>query len=64
MFIAVLDANGSDLLFSTYLGGSKEEVGTDIALDKDGHIMYLPTCSASFLLLALTLLWTTSMSPA
>jgi Beta-propeller repeat len=37
-FIAELNANGSTLLYSTYLGGSNSESGSDIALDASGGV--------------------------
>jgi hypothetical protein len=37
-FVAILDARGSSLLYSTYLGGAKEEQGWGIALDSQGNI--------------------------
>ena len=33
VFVAKLDASGSNLLYSTYLGGSQEEIGDEIAVD-------------------------------
>ncbi len=37
-FVTKLNASGSGLLFSTYLGGSSTEIGNDIAVDGSGHI--------------------------
>lgn len=37
MFVSKLDPTGSALLFSTYLGGSGREFGTDIAVDTDDN---------------------------
>ncbi len=37
-FITKLNASGSGLLFSTFLGGSKEETGNAIAVDGSGNI--------------------------
>lgn len=37
-FVAKLDASGSTLLFSTYLGGSFDDVGSTIALDSANNI--------------------------
>jgi uncharacterized protein (TIGR03437 family) len=37
-FVSVLSADGSSLVFSTYLGGSGGDSGQAIALDKFGHI--------------------------
>ena len=36
-FVAKLNAEGTELLYSTYLGGSDSEVGLDIAVDADGN---------------------------
>jgi hypothetical protein len=38
VFVSELNANGSALLYSTYLGGSNSEVGNDIALDAAGGV--------------------------
>lgn len=38
IFVAKLTADGSQLLYSTYLGGSKDDVGYGIALDPTGNI--------------------------
>jgi len=48
-FVTVLNAAGSQLLFSTYLGGSCFDVGEFIALDPQGNI-YVEgnTCSTDF----------------
>lgn len=37
-FVSTLNSSGSDLLFSTYLGGSGDEVGNGIAVDGSGNI--------------------------
>lgn len=37
VFLTRLSADGSSLLYSTYLGGSLEDVATGIALDADGN---------------------------
>lgn len=37
VFVAKLNAQGSALIFSTYLGGSGQDIGTALALDKDGN---------------------------
>ena len=37
-FVAKLNSSGSDLLFSTYLGGSGDEIGNGIAVDSSGNI--------------------------
>ncbi len=36
-FVSKLDATGANLLFSTYLGGTGNDVGTAIAVDSAGH---------------------------
>lgn len=37
VFVAKLNASGSGLIYSTYLGGSTDEQGRDIAVDTDGN---------------------------
>lgn len=37
-FVAKLDPTGTSLLFSTYLGGSKGSIATDVAVDSVGNI--------------------------
>jgi photosystem II stability/assembly factor-like uncharacterized protein len=37
-FVSKLNSTGSDLLFSSYLGGSADEVGNGIAVDSSGNI--------------------------
>jgi photosystem II stability/assembly factor-like uncharacterized protein len=37
-FVTKLNSSGSGLLFSTFLGGSKEETGNGIAIDNTGNI--------------------------
>jgi photosystem II stability/assembly factor-like uncharacterized protein len=37
-FVTTLNSSGSDLLFSTYLGGSGDEFGNGIAVDDSGNI--------------------------
>ncbi|HEU4769744.1 MAG TPA: SBBP repeat-containing protein, partial [Pyrinomonadaceae bacterium] len=37
-FVTKLNSTGSDLLFSTYLGGSANEIGNGIAVDGSGNI--------------------------
>ena len=46
VFVSVLTADGSGLLFSTYLGGGKRECGKSIAMDAAGNI-YLTGYTAS-----------------
>ncbi|MFX0092147.1 MAG: SBBP repeat-containing protein [Candidatus Hodarchaeota archaeon] len=38
VFVTKLDSTGSNLVFSTYLGGNAQDTGTDIALDSLGYI--------------------------
>lgn len=38
-FVTILSADGSDLVYSTYFGGSAEEIGKGIAVDSDGGII-------------------------
>jgi hypothetical protein len=38
VFISELSADGSTLLYSTYLGGSNTDVGTDLALDSNSNV--------------------------
>jgi hypothetical protein len=45
-YVSVLDPNGSNLLYSTYLGGTAEDAGTGIALDSSGNI-YVTGLTAS-----------------
>jgi hypothetical protein len=48
-FVAKLDATGSSLLYSTYIGGSGKELGYAMAIDNAGHIFLTgPTGSADF----------------
>src|SRR5262249_37569586 len=44
IFVAKLSPDGSKLLFSTYLGGTLDDIGLGIALDKSGNIFI---CGAS-----------------
>jgi hypothetical protein len=37
VFVSKLNATGSALLYSTYLGGNDTDVGSDIAVDASGH---------------------------
>ena len=49
VFIAKLSADGADLLFCTYLGGSKTEPGAGITMDINGDIyLYGTTSSTDF----------------
>jgi hypothetical protein len=45
-FVAKLNAGGSALLFSTYLGGDGTEYGNDIALDASGRVYVVGSTSA------------------
>jgi hypothetical protein len=55
-FVSVLNASGSSLAFSTYLGGSQDDVGRGISLDPSGNAyiagatfsLDFPTTSGSF----------------
>src|SRR5215213_3864211 len=48
-FVTKLNSTGSDLLFSTYLGGSEGEFGNGIAVDSSGNIYVAGnTTSANF----------------
>ena len=40
-FVAVLNAAGSQLDYGTYLGGSKEDAATAVALDRGGEVIYV-----------------------
>jgi len=49
VFIAKLNSSGSGLAFSTFLGGTGEEEGTALAVDKDRNILVTgTTASADF----------------
>jgi uncharacterized protein (TIGR03437 family) len=37
-FLSVLDANGAKLIYSTYMGGAKDDLGFGLALDKSDNI--------------------------
>ena len=37
MFVTELNASGSALVYSTYLGGTRDEYGYDVAIDADGN---------------------------
>src|SRR5262245_16930136 len=48
-FVIKLNPEGSDLVFSTFLGGNSSELGTDIALDAEGNICLIgSTLSTNF----------------
>ena len=48
-FVAVLNADGSDLLWSTYLGGSGDDDGAEIVVDGEGNAYVTgSTASADF----------------
>src|SRR5205807_3049773 len=49
-FVAKLDATGSTVLYSSYLGGSQEEEGYGIAVDSSGNAAYVTgyTLSTNF----------------
>ena len=38
VFVSELNADGSALLYSTYLGGTQSEGGNDLALDASGDV--------------------------
>lgn len=46
-FVSELNAGGSALLFSTYLGGSNNDSGSGIALDSSGNIYVTGTTSST-----------------
>ncbi|MHA2296531.1 MAG: SBBP repeat-containing protein [Candidatus Hodarchaeales archaeon] len=46
-FLVKLAANGSNLLFSTYIGGSSHEETMDVALDSLGNIIIIGTTHSS-----------------
>lgn len=49
VFVTQLNATGSRLVFSTFLGGGRSENGRDIALDTGGNVYVTgETFSASF----------------
>ena len=37
VFVSKLNQNGSDLIYSTFLGGKSQDIGSSIALDSQGH---------------------------
>lgn len=37
VFVAKLNSNGSDLLYSTFIGGTKHDIANSIAIDSDGN---------------------------
>src|SRR4029077_16734530 len=47
-FVAALDPNGSQLLFSTYLGGTRRDTGMGIAVDGSGVYVAGYTDSTNF----------------
>ena len=48
-FVTKLDPSGAELLFSTYLGGSREDTANGIALDNDGNVYVIgETTSTDF----------------
>jgi uncharacterized repeat protein (TIGR01451 family) len=48
-FVTKINATGSALVYSTYLGGLGDDVGRGIAVDADGHAYVSgQTCSANF----------------
>jgi len=47
VFVAKLDASGSTLVYSTYLGGNSPSTGTAIAVDADGNGYVAGSTSAS-----------------
>lgn len=50
-FLTVLNPNTATLLFSTYLGGSDDDIGGKIVLSKDGFLYYVgDTFSSDFLI--------------
>lgn len=47
--VAAINADGSDLIFGTFLGGSDLDIGTDIAFDPGGNVLIVGyTQSADF----------------
>jgi hypothetical protein len=47
-FLAVLDHNGTSLLYSTYLGGLNDDLGNAVAIRLDGLIAVSGTAAADF----------------
>ncbi len=48
-YVSVLDATGSTLLYSTFLGGSGSEAATGVAFDDSGHVIAVgSTASPNF----------------
>jgi hypothetical protein len=47
-FVAKLNADGTALIFSTFLGGTNDDRGTGIALDSSGNIYITGYCGAGF----------------
>ncbi len=49
IFVATLDATGSTLLYSTYLGGACQEIARLVDVEASGHILLAgSTCSPTF----------------
>jgi hypothetical protein len=49
-FLTKFSADGSSLIFSTYLGGNSEDIGTDVNVDLSGNIYVVgTTCPQIFL---------------
>jgi hypothetical protein len=46
-FVSTLDAAGASLVFSTYVGGNKQEVGRGVALDPSGNIYAVGSTQSS-----------------
>jgi hypothetical protein len=47
LFVSVLNSTGSDLIYSTYLGGQSNDSGSDIALDSSGNAFVTGWTSSS-----------------
>ncbi|MES2202658.1 MAG: SBBP repeat-containing protein, partial [candidate division FCPU426 bacterium] len=48
VFLTKLNSAGTALLYSTYLGGSGDDLGGDIAVDSTGQVYLIGTASAGF----------------
>src|SRR5262249_47497032 len=46
-FLAVFSADGSHLIYGTYLGGSRSDAGTAVAFSSGGNVAYAAGYSAS-----------------